>query len=54
MGRQRNIFIGYAIAVLIVATANIMNPRPFYWIAWAILAILGVLNIISYRRSVKK
>lgn len=47
----KNIFIGYAIAVLIVAAANVMNPSPFYWIAWVILAILGALNIISYRRS---
>lgn len=53
MKKPANLLIGYAAVVLIVAAANLMHPHPLYWGAWAILAILGVLNVISYRRATR-
>lgn len=53
MKKPTNNLLGYALVVLIVATANILHPHPLYWGAWTIIAVLGVLNVINYRRSTR-
>lgn len=51
MNRVKNLWIGYAIIVLIVAWANLSNPNIAWIFAWAVLAVLGILNAVITRRS---
>ena len=48
---QRTTVINFTVTVLIVAAANLNHPSPWYWIAWAVLVVLGIFNAITYRRS---
>lgn len=51
MNRVKNLWIGYAVVVLIVASANFANPSILYVGAWIILVTLGILNAVITRRS---
>lgn len=50
---NKRTIVFYTVIALIVAWANISNPHPLYWGAWAFLTALVVATTLLNRKEKK-